>query len=101
MGHNYGRVGEAELMGEDEVAALPGIAARPLPERIGPFGACRRRNAEGAWTGAERSIGKKRRRPEWRRVFLARFRRMPTANAEGPIESEGGVGKVSVRLVFR
>ena len=26
---------------------------------------------------------------------------MPTANAEGPIKSEGGVGKVSVRRVFR
>ena len=31
--------------------------------------------------------------------FLATFRPMPTANAEGWIESEGGVGKVSVRRV--
>ena len=34
-------------------------------------------------------------------LFLATFRRMPTANAEGWIESEGSVGKVSVRRVFR
>ena len=34
-------------------------------------------------------------------LFLVTSRRMPTANAEGWIESEGGVGKVSVRRVFR
>ena len=33
-------------------------------------------------------------------LFLATFRRRPTADAEGWIESEGGVGKVSVRRVF-
>ena len=34
-------------------------------------------------------------------LFLATFRRMPTANAEGWIESEGSVGKVSAKRVFR
>ena len=35
-------------------------------------------------------------------LFLgATLRRMPTANAEGGIESEGGVGKVWMRRVFR
>ena len=34
-------------------------------------------------------------------LFLATFRRMPTANAEGYIDSEGSIGKVSVRRVFR
>ena len=34
-------------------------------------------------------------------LFLASFRRMPTANAEGWIESEGRVEKVSARRVFR
>ena len=38
---------------------------------------------------------------ETRYLFLATFRRTPTANAECRIESEGGVGKVSVRRVFR
>ena len=33
-------------------------------------------------------------------LFLETFRRMPTANAEGWIESEGSIGKVSVRRVF-
>ena len=34
-------------------------------------------------------------------LFLTAFRSMPTANAEGKIGPEGGVGKVSVRRVFR
>ena len=34
-------------------------------------------------------------------LFLASFRRMPTANAEGQIESEGGIGRASARRVFR
>ena len=33
--------------------------------------------------------------------FSETFRRMPTANAEGWVGSEGGVGEVSVRRVFR
>ena len=33
--------------------------------------------------------------------FWATFRGMPTANADGQTESEGSVGKVSVRCAFR
>ena len=55
-----------------------------------------------AWAGDAGLVSPERARAgRRRRKKNPTFRRMPTANAEGQIRPEGGIGKVSVRRVFR